>query len=153
MTQASEFERLRDQCQKMLIVTPDSFVFLYSKQAIRIVPASSIVGTSAEHLNSLSTRTIGRFFAEYVECFVGDPKFNAPTLEAFYAVAERYEVRQGLYVHASDEGDIPKPPRELNIGVDISPQVSQSGSFQKREEEGSRLRQVHQPVRVGPLLH
>lgn len=100
MTKASEFERLHEQCQKMLSVTPDSFVFLYSKGGVKIVPASSVVGTSPENLNALSNRTMGRFFTEYVECFVGDPKLNAPTLETFYAVAERYEVRQGLYVHA-----------------------------------------------------
>jgi len=109
---ASEFKRLQKQCQKMLNVTPDSFVFIYSKRGIKIVPASSVLGTKAENMNSLSNRTIGRFFTEYVECFVGDPKINAPTLEQFYDVAKRYEVRQGLYVHASDEGDHPEQQRE-----------------------------------------
>jgi hypothetical protein len=107
-TKASEFERLQEQCKKMLNVTPDSFVFIYSKRGIKIVPASSVLGTSAENINLLSNRTIGRFFTEYVECFIGDPKINAPTIEQFYDVAKRYEVRQGLYVHASDEGNNPE---------------------------------------------
>lgn len=102
---ASEFKRLQKQCQKMLNVTLDSFVFIYSKRGIKIVPALSVLGTSAENMNSLSNRTIGRFFTEYVKCSVGDPKINALNLKQFYAMAKRYEVRQGLYVHASDEGD------------------------------------------------
>jgi len=157
-TQASEFERLRDQCHKMLSVTPDSFVFLYSKRGIKIIPASSVVGTSAEHLNSLWNRTIGRFFTEYVECFVGDPKLNAPSLEKFYAVAERYEIRQGLYVHASDEGDLPEPQPEpikqhQAIRQDTSGRVSQSDTLHEEEDQDYRIRQVHQPERVRRLLH
>lgn len=122
--QRSEFERLRTQCEKMLSVTPDSFVFLYSKRGIKIVPASSVVGTSADNLKSLSDRTIGRFFTEYVECFIGDPKLNAPTLDKFYAVAERYEVRQGLYVHASDEGELPEPHRQRLVHAQPLKQAS-----------------------------
>lgn len=146
--QESQFERLQEQCRKMLNFTPDSFVFLYSKQAIKIVPASSVAGTSSEHLNSLSNRTVGRFFTEYIECFVGDPKLNAPTLESFYAIAERYEVRQGLYVHASDEGNMPEPLREYNVRHNILPQSPQSADLQKEEENELRLRQVHQRMRI-----
>jgi len=108
MVRSSEFKRLKKQCEKMLNVTPDSFVFLYSKRGIRIVPACSVMGTSSKELKRLTDRTIGRFFAEYVECFIGDPKLNAPSLDRFYALAEQHGVRQGLYLHGSEEGGHPE---------------------------------------------
>ena len=104
----SEFERLRDQCRKMLSVTPDSFVFLYTNRRIKIIPACSVIGISPSALRNLSDRTIGKFFAEYVECFIGDPKLDAPSLESFRALAEQYQIRQGLYLYASAGGDLPE---------------------------------------------
>jgi hypothetical protein len=103
LTKLSEFKRLQEQCQKMLKITPDSFVFIYSKRGIKIIPALSILGTTLENINSLSKRTIGRFFREYVECFIGDSKFRDFSLDNFYKMAEEYKVRQGIYIHASDE--------------------------------------------------
>jgi len=120
----SESKRLKEQCNKMLSVTPDSFVFVYSKRGIKIFPASSVAGTSETNLKGLASRTIGRFFAEYVECFIGDPKLNAPSLEKFYALAEEYQMRQGLYVHGTDEGNIPErkpvPLEDLHIVKNVT---------------------------------
>ncbi|MBN2563682.1 MAG: hypothetical protein JXQ75_22420 [Phycisphaerae bacterium] len=107
----SESQRLKDQCKKMLGVTPDSFVFVYSRRGIKILPASSVVGTLETDLRGLASRSIGRFFAEYVECFIGDPKLNAPHLDRFYALAEEYQMRQGLYVRGTDEGDLSERER------------------------------------------
>jgi hypothetical protein len=105
LTKSSEFERLQEQCKKMLNVTPDSYVFIYSKRGIKIIPASLVMRASAKNINSLSNRTIGQFFKEYVICLIGDRKLRASTLKKFYKLAKQYEVRQGLYIHASDEGD------------------------------------------------
>lgn len=131
---AKEFDLLKKQCGKMLSVTPDAFVFLYSKRSIKIVPACSVVGTSGAHMKDLANRSIARFFVEYVECFIGDPKLEAPTLEKFYALAQEYEIRKGLYLHASDEGDL----------TEKEPQVLTQEVYTQRVQQ--------QQVRIRPLL-
>lgn len=43
----SEYWRMRGQCERMLKVTPDSFVLVYSTMGFVVVPATAIVATQA----------------------------------------------------------------------------------------------------------
>jgi hypothetical protein len=151
----TEFNRLKDQCHKMLKVTPDAFVFLYSRRGIKIVPASTIVGTSSSNLRSLADRTIGRFFTEYVECFIGDPKLEAPSLEKFRAIADRYQVRQGLYLYASDKGDVlEKKPGYLSEKQSIrAPVIKPTSTVTHKEDKGERQRIRQKGISHRPLYN
>lgn len=66
-----ERQRLRDQCQKMLAHTPDAFVWLFSSEEIRIVPAISVTAGDNDPA-SLYYRGVQRFFEEHFACFIGD---------------------------------------------------------------------------------
>ena len=68
-----EFERLREQCEQMLQLSADSFVFLYSRSWIRVVPAVAIMGLrSSTNPQDLHSRKISQFFEDHIECFIGD---------------------------------------------------------------------------------
>ncbi len=71
----NEFERLNEQADKMLSVTPDSFIIIYSSKGFVVVPASSIKGLARG--GELYAKPIDRFFKEYLMCFIGDPRLKA----------------------------------------------------------------------------
>jgi hypothetical protein len=73
--QNEEFKRLDGQVDKMLAITPDSFVLVYSQKGFVVVPGSSIKGLKAEV--ELHAKPVSNFFKEYLLCFVGDPRLRA----------------------------------------------------------------------------
>jgi hypothetical protein len=66
---------LKDQTEKMLKITPDSFVFVYSNEGIFVVPASSIYGSNSSA--SLYGKRFANFFSEFFMCFIGDTRLVA----------------------------------------------------------------------------
>ena len=73
--QNSEFNRLVEQVDNMLDITPDSFVFVYDSKGIMVVPAMSINGLKIDA--ELYAKPVDRFFKEYLMCFVGDHRLRA----------------------------------------------------------------------------
>lgn len=73
--QNDEFRRLGEQVDRMLSITPDSFVIVYSQRRFVVVPASSIKGLKDEA--EVYGKPVANFFKEYLMCFVGDPKLKA----------------------------------------------------------------------------
>jgi len=74
---AKEWERLINQCTKMLGYTSESYVFIYSLNGVFIVPALSILGTQkVEDLHTLHPKRIQAFYKEHFMCFVGDSRLK-----------------------------------------------------------------------------
>jgi len=71
MTVAGHKE-LVDQCDKMLNITPASFVFNYTKSEMRCASANRIAGASNRILNNSCNLTSYRFFLELFRCTTGD---------------------------------------------------------------------------------
>lgn len=81
---------LRLQAERMLKITSDSFVFVYSKSGIHCVPAFQV---ALSGLNKIDTgnfpfRSFGSFYEEFVKCFIGDhmiapDRLNATNLEDY----------------------------------------------------------------------
>lgn len=78
-----EFNRMLPQCDQMLQLSPDSFVFVQSMDGIRVVPAIEVVGAAnaavafdpAAHYS----RSLSRFYEEHFGCFIGDRAIDRPT--------------------------------------------------------------------------
>lgn len=70
-----EIEKLKDQVRKMLSITPDSFIIIYSVKGFVIIPASSVLGIRGN--SELYGKTITSFFREYIKCFIGDHRLKA----------------------------------------------------------------------------
>jgi hypothetical protein len=94
---------LKQQCEKMLRLSPDSFVFLYSDEWVRVVPAVSVLGTDTDPIE-LYSRSAARFFEHHLECFIGDREIRAATPKALERLRERYNARSALWL-AGREGD------------------------------------------------
>ncbi|WP_038913087.1 MULTISPECIES: hypothetical protein [Pectobacteriaceae] len=71
MTVAGHKE-LISQCDKMLDITPASFVFNYTKSGMRCASATKIAGASSRVLNDSCNLTSYRFFLELFRCTTGD---------------------------------------------------------------------------------
>ncbi|EMJ4650134.1 hypothetical protein ACJ8PD_17225 [Serratia sp. CY70267] len=69
---ANVHKELLGQCDKMLNITPASFVFNYTKSGMRCASATRIAGASNPVLNDSCNLTSYRFFLELFRCTIGD---------------------------------------------------------------------------------
>jgi hypothetical protein len=93
-----EWDRLADQCRQMLSITAESFVFIYARSGILVVPALAIVSaTSHGNPHDFYSRTALRFYQDHFECFVGDGEISS----ADGANLERLKARHALHLAAS----------------------------------------------------
>lgn len=97
---AGNLKELKRQCEKMLELSCDSFVFLYGPNGVRVVPALAIVGTTVEPLQ-LYNRSAQRFFEEHLQCFIGDRNIKCPTPQTLDALRTRFETRSAILIQAS----------------------------------------------------
>ena len=77
----AEFNRLQAQCDRMLSISPDSYVFLYSGDGISVLPASAVFGLTERSLDLIYSRSVGRFFEEHFSSFIGDRAISSPSIE------------------------------------------------------------------------
>jgi len=99
---ADEFHRLRDQCRLMLDLSPASYVFLYSRRDIVVVPATAVVAvTHVVNPHAFYSRGVARFYEEHFESFIGDPRINAPHIDALAGLREQYNARSALRIEAT----------------------------------------------------
>lgn len=76
MTVAGHKE-LIGQCNKMLSITPASFVFNYTKSGMRCASATKIAGTTSRTLDESCNLTSYRFFLELFRCTTGDQRITS----------------------------------------------------------------------------
>jgi hypothetical protein len=72
---------LREQCDKMLSVTPASFVFNYARGSMRCGSATAISGLTDISLYYDCVWTSYRFFLEFFRCPVGDPRITTANVQ------------------------------------------------------------------------
>jgi hypothetical protein len=99
---SGDLTELKRQCEKMLNLSPDSFVFLYGDNGVRVVPAVSVVGSNLDPL-FLYHRSAQRFFEEHLQCFIGDRHISAPTSITLVELHERFHARSAIVVQAKTE--------------------------------------------------
>ena len=84
-----DWDRLCSQCETMLLRTPASFVWAYSKsRGIRIFSANSVLGLESRCIFDLYSRAVSSFFENHIECFIGDPRLDSTNVETLDALAE-----------------------------------------------------------------
>jgi hypothetical protein len=93
-----EWNRMVQQCQKMLSVTAESFVFIYARTGITVVPALTIASAKTRNNpHDFYSRTALRFYKDHFECFVGDRSISSADI----ATLERLQAEHALYLLAS----------------------------------------------------
>jgi len=102
---------LKQQCDKMLKISPSSFVFVYDDDGIKIYPAISVLN-SEKHPSKMFHRTPAGFYKLHFESFVGDRKLSAPNIsilekirkeneEELDEIRREHEARSILYLEAT----------------------------------------------------
>jgi hypothetical protein len=95
-----EFDRMKGQCERMLSLTPDAFVFLYAVSGIAIVPALSVLSSERRNPHEFYSRSIARFYEEHFESFIGDRRLHVPTAAVLENLRHDLDVRRLLYLEA-----------------------------------------------------
>lgn len=98
----TEHTRLNKQCEQMLKITPDSFVYLYLPDDIYVIPAIAVnaspyVGTTTK----FHCKNFKSFISEYLKCFIGDHRLNGITNDDFEKLINRTNAKRLLYFQIS----------------------------------------------------
>lgn len=88
---ANGHNELLSQCDKMLDITPASFVFIYTKSGMRCASATRIAGTSSRVLYDSCNLTSYRFFLELFRCTTGDRNITS-------AKFDNLQIPQGIAI-------------------------------------------------------
>jgi hypothetical protein len=93
------------QCESMLSITPDSFVFVYSSEGIFVLPAISVVSleVGGRPLNIYS-KSLRHFMQDFLQCFLGDPLVSAVDDDALRRVRERVRARSAMMLSIHERG-------------------------------------------------
>ncbi len=71
------YDELVDQCERMLTISPASFVFDYAHGGMRCAPASVVASSNNRALYEQCVWTPYRFFLELFRCPIGDPRITS----------------------------------------------------------------------------
>jgi len=93
---------LNEHIGKMLSITPDSFITVYSPKGFVVVPASSIKGLNKS--GKLYAKPVDRFFKEYLMCFIGDPKLKAHDDESLERLRRETNARTAIMFQIHERG-------------------------------------------------
>jgi hypothetical protein len=101
-----EFNRLKEQCEKMLSHSSASFVFLYSQQSgIVVIPAIEVIAARACNPHELISKKMTAFYREHFECFLGDKEIHSANPQSLEALRDRYRVRTLTVLTGSGENE------------------------------------------------
>jgi hypothetical protein len=93
-------KELREQCERMLSITPDSFVFLYDVAGVGVIPALSIA-SSTRVVNEFGVRDLGSFFEAHLTSLVGDRLFEAALRDELERLRIEYSAPTALLLKAT----------------------------------------------------
>lgn len=88
------------QCEKMLEISPGSYVFLYDDEQVRVVPAISVTGSDSQPVEHYS-QSASHFFEEHLKCFVGDRRLNAPSIDIMKSLKDEIDARTALWLNST----------------------------------------------------
>ena len=97
-----ELIRLKDQTDRMLRITPDSYVIIYSTKGFVVVPACSIQGITDNNIEVYG-KPVSQLFKEFLVCFIGDTKLSAPDDESLIQLKKKIEISTILWMQVKGE--------------------------------------------------
>ena len=86
---SADWNRLQEQCETMLMRSPDSFVLVYSKaRGVRFVSASAVLHLHSRDIFDLYDRSVASFFEAHIECFIGDRRLDSTDINVLDAMLD-----------------------------------------------------------------
>ena len=95
-----DFAAMQEQCEKMLKLSREAYVFIYSRAGISIVPAAAVISSKRINPHDLYSRSIQRFYEEHFACFFGDLRINVPDVSSLRLLAAEYDARSAIQLIA-----------------------------------------------------
>ena len=93
-----EWDRLTEQCRRMMKYSNTSFVFIYSLNGFFVVPAVSILACKgSEDLHTLHPMRIHHFYKKHFRCFFGDCRIR----DSSPSILDELQYRSGLVVRGT----------------------------------------------------
>ena len=84
-----EWDRLTDQCKKMINYTCNSFVLVYSRErGIRMFHADEVLNLKSRNVFDLYDYGIQTFFKHHLKCLIGDHRLNSTDIKTLDTLAE-----------------------------------------------------------------
>lgn len=107
---SANFQKMQEQCEKMLKYSSASYIFLYSQQSgIVVIPAIEIIGSRHCNPHELTSRVIRQFYKEHFECFIGDRDIQSATPQALRDLKDQFNARSVIHISGTDQ------PRESQM--------------------------------------
>jgi len=103
MIRRGGFMDMRDlvqQCERMLSLSPDSYVFLYTEKGVFVTSATAVVAASG-NLSAVHTEKAQKFFLSHLMCMVGDRAISSPTPAGLDELLQKANARRGLLITAA----------------------------------------------------
>jgi hypothetical protein len=97
--------RLKEQCERMLTLTPASYVFLYKRDSVRILPAISVLSADVTELTDLYNWSVQIFFESHLESFIGDRRLSVASGDQLEGFVRDHGVAHSLHLTAK-QGDM-----------------------------------------------
>lgn len=107
--------RLITQCEQMLNISSDSFVFVYSSLGIYVVPATTIVSIKEIGIQGVYSKTLQHFYKDFLMSFVGDRDLNAFDDATLRKLRDRTFSNSALAIEISSNNNINTNSRFKNI--------------------------------------
>lgn len=104
----ADYDRMYRQCEEMLKVTSDSFVFIYSSDDLYVIPASAVV--SAPHYNKRQKyycKNFKLFMTDYLKSFIGDVTLRGIADRDFEQIKQRTNARNIVEFQIIEDRDPP----------------------------------------------
>jgi len=98
---ATEFNRLHRQCQDMLLITPASFVLVYSDAGIAAYSATALNSSQRPDPTIIPTYDLHWLYHDFAICWLGDVRLRATDRKSLLRVMDQYAIPDGLLVKAS----------------------------------------------------
>ena len=104
-----EKSRLTIQCEQMLSISPDSYIFVYSQNGIYVVPATTAVNIVSDGTpRKIYAKTLKQFYKDHMMSFIGDRKIDAYDDETLRSRRDIVFANSGMLIQIRNEN----PPKE-----------------------------------------
>lgn len=127
----NEIQLLLDQCNRMLQLTPCSYVFIYQDDGVKIFPAISILASKGQ-FEQVYKMSVNRFYELHFESFIGDRRISTLSVEQLEKLRHEYNARHALMLTTeSDENGLEN--RQQNR-PDTVEEIRRLGYYQNNNE-------------------
>lgn len=95
-------DRVIDQCKKMLRVTPESYVWLYTPSGVSVLRAGTVLDVDPQLVHRAARQSLHDFFLAGFLSWSGDRAFVDVSKGGLERMSEEYGLRQTLALHARE---------------------------------------------------